>query len=310
VAGHKEPDADCIGSQLALASMLRRLGKEALLRSDGPFKRREILQYKDLFPSKISESDRDGACGIIVDCSSPDRTGDIAAFFEGLPLALIDHHATGEATGACGYVDAGAPATTALVYALFKALPLPLSEEEAQFLLFGLCADTGFFRHVDAGGAATFRIASELIEAGANPKLCFAQINGGKTLDSRRLLGTLLSHTESYFGGQLLFSTEERAETEKFGIKNRDSDALYQLLQSVEGCEAIVHIRQDDATHCAIGLRSRDSVDISKVALGFGGGGHKNAAGGYAEGTIATIKPAILAAFEKIFADGAAEVSR
>jgi phosphoesterase RecJ-like protein len=90
------------------------------------------------------------------------------------------------------------------------------------------------------------------------------------------------------------------AETEKYGVASRDSDMLYQLLMSVDGVEAAAVVRQSSADQCAIGMRSRDSVDVAKIASVFGGGGHKNAAGACVNGSIADIKQPLLNEFEKI----------
>ena len=307
IAGHKEPDGDCIGSQLALASVLRRMGKEVIACSPGPFKRNEIKQFEHLFVSVPDENTRAGARVIVLDCSAPDRTGDLEPYLEGLPFAVIDHHEaglfakSGSFDGKLFYVDGKAPSTTFLVLKLIQALGMEPDREEAEYLFLGLCTDTGFFRHVDADGAKTFEAAAELIRAGASPKRSFAAMYGGKTLDSRRLLGHILLRAEALFGGKLMLSTEEYDETSVLGIESRDSDSLYQLLQSVSGVEAIALIRQETPEKCTVGLRSRDLVDVGRIAVSFGGGGHKNAAGVSINGTIAEIKPQIIAAFEKAF---------
>ena len=184
-----------------------------------------------------------------------------------------------------------------MILALIEALGLVPTQEEADYLLFGLCTDTGFFRHVDAGGADTFAYASRLVRAGANPKAVFARMHGGKSLGSRILMGLVLSRTESYYNGKLLLSTELYEETQRFGAEGRDSDALYQVLQAVEGVEAMVIIRQESPERCTIGLRSRDRVNVAEIAAQFGGGGHKNAAGVSLDGTIEAIKPRLIDTF-------------
>jgi phosphoesterase RecJ-like protein len=308
IAGHKEPDGDCVGSQLALASALKRLGKKSVLCSAGPFKRTEIKSYERLFTAAPSAEDRAGARVIIMDCGAPDRTGDLAPCLEGLPSVVIDHHAVGTyAEGgenhdtALVYIESGAPSTTFIVFHLIKALGLEPSKEEAELLLFGLCTDTGFFRHVDEKGRAVFEIAAELTGAGASPKKTFQEMHGGKSLDSRILMGLILARTEACFGGKLLFSTEEYEETRRFGLEGRDSDSVYQMLQTVTGMEAIVIIRQEKPDNCTVGFRSREDIDVAAVARMFGGGGHKNAAGASIPGTIAELKPKILKAFENLF---------
>ncbi|GHT84548.1 phosphoesterase [Spirochaetia bacterium] len=306
LAGHKEPDGDCVGSQLALASVLRRMGKEVIPCSAGPFKRTEIKPYAAAFIPRPGDAEREGGRLIILDCSCRERTGDLAGFVEGLPAAVIDHHATGDfsvphSNIVARYLNPEAPATTFLVLELIDALGLSPTTEEAELLLFGLATDTGFFRHVDQGGAETFRSAARLIDAGASPKKVFQAINGGKSLDSRVLMGKVLSAARSFYGGKLLLSTESLEDTKRFGLEGRDSDNLYQLLQSVAGVEAIVIIRQESPENCTVGFRSRDSVNVGAVAAGFGGGGHKNAAGLSIAGTIAEIEPKILEAFRPLF---------
>ncbi|WP_251106209.1 DHH family phosphoesterase [Breznakiella homolactica] len=300
MAGHKEPDGDCVGSQLVLCSLLERLGKTAVPCSSGPFKRIEIQQYESRFKPFPSEADRENARVIICDCSSPERTGDLGPYLEGLPSAVIDHHASANPAGDAVFLDTSAPSVTAMVLAVIEAFGLKPTGEEAELLLFGLCTDTGFFRHVDEKGAETFRAAARMIDAGASPKKAFLAMNGGKSLDSRILMGLVLSRAEPLFGGKLILTTEEYDETQRFGLQGRDSDTLYQLLQSVAGVEAIAVIRQETPENCTVGLRSRDAVDVSKIAQAFGGGGHKNAAGLSAAGTIADVRSRLIEEFRRV----------
>ncbi|MDR1108154.1 MAG: bifunctional oligoribonuclease/PAP phosphatase NrnA [Spirochaetaceae bacterium] len=305
VAGHKEPDGDCVGSQLALTSALHRLGKEAFPCSAGPFKRTEIMPYADRFIREAGAKEREGARVVVLDCSCADRTGDLHASLEGLPTAIIDHHVTNENTRSTTenpvFLDAGAPATCFMILGLLEALNLPLTPEEAELLFFGLCTDTGFFRHADTNGAAVFVAASRLAAAGASPKRAYQAINGGKSLNSRLLLGRVLSRAAPCFEGKLILSEETYEETQRFGLEGRDSDNLYQLLQSVSGVEAITIIRQETPENCTVGFRSRDQVNVAEIARQFGGGGHKNAAGAIIPGTIEELRPKIIYAFEKVF---------
>ena len=311
VAGHIEPDGDCVGSQLALVSLLRRLGKEALPCSAGPFKRPEVKPYESFFTAAPDDSAlaaaRADARVIIVDCSTLDRTGDLQPFLQGLPAAVIDHHGTPAPVEWPACKDVNALSTTFLVLKLFGALGMQPSKEEAELLFFGLCTDTGFFRHVDGGsvgdniGAQTFQAAADLVRAGANPKAVFAAMYGEKSFASRKLIGHILLRAEALFGGKLILSAEEYEETSRLGLEGRDSDTLYQLLQSVAGVQAIVIIRQESPENCTVGFRSKDWVDVRSIAESFGGGGHKNAAGLFIKGTIAELKPQIIQAFEGVF---------
>ena len=305
IASHKEPDGDCVGSQLALSSALQRMGKEVIICSAGPFKRSEVKQYEHCY--NPVPADTSGMRVILLDCTDIGRTGALEAGLKGLPLALIDHHKAEkdpdvpETLPGPLYIDDKAQSTTLLILKLINALGLEPTAEEAELLFLGLCTDTGFFRYVDRMGADAFEAAALLVRLGADPKAAFAAIHGGKSLESRILLGRILTRAESFFGGKLLYSCEEYEETCRFGLEGRDSDNLYQLLQSVAGIEAIVIVRQETPEYCSVGLRSLDRVDVGNIAASFGGGGHKNAAGFRISGTIAEIKQELLKAFEIIF---------
>lgn len=297
IVGHEEPDGDCAGSQLALCSLLCRMGKKAVPCSAGPFKRTELRQYEKCFLP--FPENREGLKVIIMDVSIRERVGDLP--IDGLPAAVVDHHASGNPWGDVYYLDPLAPSVTFLTEKVFMALGFTPTREEAEFLLFGLLTDTGFFRHLDESGTETFNSVSRLTAAGASPKKLFAIINGGKVLNSRLLLGAGLARTRSYFEGQLLITDETLEELQRFGTESRDSDLLYQLLQSIEGVQAIVLVRQENAEECSLGFRSRDHIDVAAIAKIFGGGGHKNASGARAYGTIAGLEEKIVAAFKKLF---------
>jgi phosphoesterase RecJ-like protein len=306
VAGHEEPDGDCVGSQLALCSALRRLGKEALPVSAGPFKRTEVMQYAGLFCAAPSETEKAGAKIIVVDCSDLKRTN-LESSLGGLPIAFIDHHegaaesSFGE--GVLAYRDADAPSATFLVFAVIEALGLHPTKEEAELLLFGLCTDTGFFRHVDSDGTETFHHAARMIEAGASPKQAFNMIHGGKSFNSRKLMGNILSRAETFFEGRLIISYETYEDVCQFGFESRDSDGLYQLLLSIAGVEAIALLRQETPEKCTGGLRSRSEIDVAAIAAVLGGGGHKNAAGFSLKGSISETRKKIIDAFGKTFSN-------
>jgi len=307
IAGHKEPDGDCVGSQLALRSALLRMGKEAIVCSAGPFKRTEIKEYAEQFAAIPPEANKTDTKVIIVDCSGKDRIGSINETLSEFLCAVIDHHAAVTHSPSTKeepvYVDPNAPSCSLLIYKVINALGLDLKEEEASLLLFGMCTDTGFFRHLTEKNAQVFECVAKLVSLGASPKKIFYKLNGGKNLNSRKLLGNILSRTESYFNGKLLLSYETLNEFETFGFEARDSDNLNQMLLAVEGTEAIVIIRQECADNCTVSFRSLDKIDVSQIAASLGGGGHKNASGLTMKGDIPFVKQILLDSFKNIFTE-------
>jgi len=305
IAGHKEPDGDCAGSQLALRSALRRLGKEAVACSAGPFKRIELKIYAGQFKNTPDESEKLGAKVIIIDCSNKDRIGDLKDALEGLPCAVIDHHTAVSHPQSTAenpvFVESTSPSCTLLIEKLISSLGLEMTMEEAEFLLFGLCTDTGFFRHLTEKNADVFEAAARMIKAGANPKAAYNLMNGGKSYNSRILLGKILARTESHFNGRLMLSHETLEEFNFFGFEGRDSDSLNRMLLSIDSVEAAAIIRQESIDDCTISLRSIDKIDVSKIAASLGGGGHKNASGLTMKGDIPFVKNILLKEFSVVF---------
>jgi len=304
IIGHQEPDADCIGSQLALGSFLKRLGKQVRQCNQGPFKRPEINSYQPLFSPRVDPFDKVSSPGVVVvDCSTIDRIGELQADIEGLDAAVIDHHSAGQSFGTVRWVEGQRACCTEMIHELMLALGGTPTPEEAHWLFLGLATDTGFFRHLEASASATFRTAAALADSGASAKAVYQQLNGGKVLANQRLMGLVLSRTQAFFNGRMVFSWEELGDRTQLGAESRESDQIYQTLQGVVGVEIIVLLRQETATTVTGGLRSRALIDVGALAQSLGGGGHVRASGFSCTGTVAEVKARILELVEPAFAD-------
>ncbi len=303
IAGHKEPDGDCIGSSLGMEALLKKLNKPCTVLNAGPFKRSESKSWEKYFKGQytlLTDTKKETGL-IIVDCSETHRLGDIENQLTGYDTFIVDHHKTADTSMPDTIIDPSAPAACLLVQQLYEALIGPVDAETARILFFGLATDTGFFRFLDTTGNDTFMAAARLVQAGANPRLIYDEITGGKPYSTRKLLGAMLNHAERYYNGRLVITYETMEDTRNWGQEGRDSDALYSTLLASEGVEAVVFVRQETAQTCTIGLRSRNDVDVSSVAQVFGGGGHKNASGASTEGTLDNLIPRIKKEFERFF---------
>lgn len=304
IAGHREPDGDAVASCLGVAAMLRHFGKQYQLLSAGPFKRPEISGYASKFSADVqflSNDDRKKTGLIIVDCSEFSRLGDLNGDIKGIDTFIIDHHKTsGENNEAQSYVDYTSPSTSNLIQQFYEKIIGEVPKDVAEILFFGICADTGFFKFISPGSGNVFSAAARLVDAGADPRGTYDNMTGGKSFKTRKLLGIMLDRVTLYSGGKLAVTYETIEDTQKFGSDGRDSDALYQLLLSVEGVMAVAFLRQETAFTCTGGFRSRDDIDVSAVAAKFGGGGHKNAAGMSCEGKLDTLIPAVCKEFARI----------
>lgn len=300
IVGHSEPDADCLCSILALASYLRRNGKTVYAVDVGPFLRPEIADLEPEFHATIpddADSQWPDAPVIVVDCSTIDRIGDVAGRLGRRRVAVIDHHTSGEPFGLpeLRFINSSAPASALLIQQLISELGGELLAEEAQLLLLGFATDTGFFRHLEGGSALSFRFVADLVETGANPKTIYTSITGGKTWESKKHLGMLLSNMERHLNGRLILVSESRADTETWGRSNRETDIFYQQCLAIAGVDCVVTLREDSDTHCSGGIRTVSRIDAGRLAAEFGGGGHVRAAGFYVQGSLAELRDKIIA---------------
>ena len=304
IAGHKEPDGDCITSCLGIAAILDYFGKPYQLLSAGPFKRNEVLPWQNQFSDTMEfqdESERKTSGLFIADCSEIIRLGDIDGDLKGLDTFVIDHHKTSEIGGELkGYINPDAPACAFLIQLFYEKLIGAVPSNLAKTLFFGICTDTGFFRFLTDNSSEVFAAVSRLIADGADPRTTYREINSGKPYSTRKLLGILLNKAERYLDGRLVVTYESLEDTKKWGLEGRDSDSLYQLMLSAKGVEAVVFLRQDTETTCTGGFRSQDKIDVSLVAAKFGGGGHKNASGMSCNGRVETLIPQIVKEFARI----------
>lgn len=282
IIGHKNPDMDCLNSQLVLESMLQQMGKKTFLLSPGPFDRHEIRHHKAHFKTDVPDSLlKKNPLVVVVDCSTPDRIEPFTDKLSNCTIAVIDHHASGSDFGDIRYVFPKAFSVTFLIFHIMKTLEIAISEINAHRLLSGIAADTGFFRHVNAGRSELFSAVADLAEAGASPRDIYHDMFGDRTFTSKKFLGKLLSRTESRYDGKLLVCWETLEEHLRYGEKERDSESLYGQLLAVEGCEVVLYIRQEGEQSCSVGMRSatNSSIDVGLIAAGLGGGGHRKASG-------------------------------
>jgi phosphoesterase RecJ-like protein len=218
VAGHREPDGDCLASCIGVGALLDAKKKPYQFFSAGPFKRSEIKRWEQQFPKKLPEYSADTlkTMGIIlVDCSEKDRLGEINLKTESIDTFVIDHHRTSGGKAERGIIDPTSPSATVLVQQLYEKLVGPLDALTSETLFFGLATDTGFFRFVAPKDGEVFRTASRLIDGGADPRAIYDAVSGSKPFLTRKLLAVTLGRAEQKCGGRVIYTYETLDDTRK-----------------------------------------------------------------------------------------------
>ena len=282
VIGHVSPDGDCLSSQMAMYSLLTKMGKTAQMANAGPFDRSEITHLRSDFLSHVdSELYSRNPIVIVVDCSSKERLGYLAEEIEGLTTIIFDHHSSGEQFGTHRYIVPRSVSTTLIVMQLYKALDIEISQEIAEHLFFGFATDSGFFRFLNAYRGETLRLAAELVDLGVSPNTMHDRMTGGKSFGYVKYLGKLIDRSQSLLGGKLMVSCSCLEDSKTFITTDKPSDSLYAMLLAVKGVEVVLFIKQLSETVTEVGFRAshESDVDVGALAERFGGGGHKKAAG-------------------------------
>jgi phosphoesterase RecJ-like protein len=294
---HRNPDGDAIGSQLAIAELAEKIGVEAVVvnRDETPANLRmlpgadRVEVSRDLpqdFPEKYD-------LVITVECPQLERTG-----FEGLtrlPILNIDHHPDNPAYGVVNYLDDESPAVGEMVWRLFGEVGVLPSAEAATNMFTALSTDTGDFRFSNATGRA-FRVAAEMIDAGARPPEVANWIHNNRSLASVRLLGESLRTLRIACDGKLALITADQEAFQRAEAGPEDTEETVNIPRSIAGVEAVIYFKQWEPEVVRVSLRSRGSVDVRKVAASFGGGGHPNAAGCTIRGGLAEVEEKVAAA--------------
>lgn len=303
VIGHVSPDGDCLSSQMAMNSMLLKMGKTVHMANAGPFDRSEISHLRSDFLNHIDDElkQRDPLI-VVVDCSSPERIGHLAEEIEGLTTVVFDHHSSGEQFGTYRYIVPRSVSTTLIIMQLYKALDVEISQEIAEHLFFGFATDSGFFRFINAYRGETLRLAAELVDLGVSPNVMNDRMTGGKSFGYIKYLGKLIDRSESLFDGKVMISSSCLEDSKQYITTDKPSDSLYTMLLSVQGVEVVLFFKELEGGRTEVGFRSshQSSINVGALAESFGGGGHKKAAGATVNKPIQETRKLLLEAVEKM----------
>jgi len=303
VIGHVSPDGDCLSSQMAMNSMLLKMGKTVHMANAGPFDRSEISHLRSDFLNHIDDElkQRDPLI-VVVDCSSPERIGHLAEEIEGLTTVVFDHHSSGEQFGTYRYIVPRSVSTTLIIMQLYKALDVEISQEIAEHLFFGFATDSGFFRFINAYRGETLRLAAELVDLGVSPNVMNDRMTGGKSFGYIKYLGKLIDRSESLFDGKVMISSSCLEDSKQYITTDKPSDSLYTMLLSVQGVEVVLFFKELEGERTEVGFRSshQSSINVGALAKSFGGGGHKKAAGATVNKPIQETRKLLLEAVEKM----------
>ena len=299
IAAHAGPDGDAAGSTLALAEILREMGKDVVAYNvDGVPEAFQFLVGAEKVVSQLPSQ-------ICFDVAFVLDSGELKR--AGLPenacwktLVNIDHHPHSSFGDIC-YLDTEACATGVMIHRLLCACQHPLSQQVAEALYTAILSDTGSFRYSNSNPEA-FAVAGELVSRGVDTWKIASRIYESQTPLPMTLLALVLRTLDISVCGRYASVSMSTEMLEQAGATAEDTDGFINYPRAVNGVEVAVFCRQISATQTKVGFRSRGRVNVSEISRELGGGGHHNAAGVTLDGELAQVRERVTTILADYFA--------
>jgi len=279
VTSHARPDGDAVGSSLAMAEVLRAMGKKAdvVLADPVPFLYQPLPHADAVFASLSLDRTHDAA--IVLECDSAQRTR--LSGLENYFIISIDHHASSRPWGQVNWIDFHACAVGEMVFRLALAANVKITPEIATCLYTAVVTDTGSFSY-SCTNAHTFELARCLVQYGASPAEIAHNIYFSSPLAKMRLLGVALNSLQHE--NAFTWMSVARRDIEGCGAIDEDCEGLVNYALGIAGVEVAVFFREMANERIRVSIRSKGAVNVAAIAEKFGGGGHDCAAGFSLEG--------------------------
>lgn len=280
---HTSPDGDAIGSTLSLLNALRYLGKDAYIISRDVIPNNlSFLSFANEVDGNTLEPKADTDLVIILDCGNVDRISADLSNYDG-KIINIDHHISNEKYGFINYIDITAAATCEISYLLIKELGIDFEHKTdievaiGSAVYTGIVTDTGSFRHSNVTNR-THCIVSELIEIGIDNSKIHSNLFDNKSFEKVKLMGSVLSNIELVLNSKVAILQIPKGMLEEFNLQNTDTSDIISVGLGIKGVEVSMLLKEvEDGVKAS--LRSKNNVDVRKIAEVYGGGGHVKAAG-------------------------------
>jgi phosphoesterase RecJ-like protein len=281
ISTHVNPDGDALGSQLALYSALKDMGKSVKVVNLDPVP----WIYRFLPFSEAVERHEKGryyqpSYLIVLDAGGFERIGkDLAKMIRPRKgIVNIDHHSESLPFGDLNLIDPNSCATSEIILHLIRLMDLPLGRERAICLYTGIMTDTGGFRFPNTTPGC-LRAAAELVEEGVDVQKIYEAVYETTTYGRVKLLGEILSTISLDESGRIAWMCVTEEMFRRTGTGREDLEGFINHARAIVGVEVAMLFVELDSNRTKVSLRSKNGLNVAKIAALFGGGGHEKAAG-------------------------------
>jgi len=285
IIGHVRPDGDCVGSCLAAYNYLEEHHPEvkAVVYLETPPSKFDYLRNFSRIVSDFTEDKEYDLC-VCLDSSDTLRFGEALKFFTTAKKSLcVDHHVTNLRYAKENIVQDDASSTCEVLYGLLDENKI--TREIAECIYTGIIHDTGVFKY-DCTSRKTMEIAGKLMEKGIDFSKIIDDSFYRKTYIQNQILGRALLESITFHNNRCIFSAISKRDMDFYGVTGADMDGIIDQLRITEGVEYAIFMYEVSCREYKVSLRSTTDLDVSKIAVYFGGGGHKKAAGCTMAGSV------------------------
>lgn len=299
VATHMNPEGDAIGSALGLAGGLKEHGKNAVVYcKDAVPSNLMFLPFNGLATTTLPDL-TDTFTAIVVDCSDLERVGEAFGKKKFKKIICLDHHKTSIPFGSLNLINKEASAAGEIVYLVLINAFGKISQDIANCLYTAISTDTGGFKYSNTT-PKSLKVSASLLEEGANPVLIAENLFENNPLRKVLLLGEVLKTLNIRGDGRIAQLYLLQESFKKTGSYAEDAEGFINHARGIEGVKVAILYRELEEGGFKVSLRSKGDVDVSIVAVHFGGGGHKNAAGCKVNSALSEAEEKILKEVAKI----------
>jgi phosphoesterase RecJ-like protein len=292
LAGHEHPDGDCIGSEIALALLLKQWDKDVhIYNPDPPDSIYFFVPYIQWVQNTLPDETVDVA--VILDSGDLDRTGVVKDYVEDVPtLVNIDHHPESFGDGDVSLIEPDMCSVGEIIYNMYKRAELPISKEAAQAMYISLSTDTGNFRYANTR-SSSHEAAAELIKKGSiDPYRIYSMLNERETFESTLLFGEVLSTIQEDAG--IVWAEVPLDLFDSDRVEARDLKPVLEYMRRIDICKVAVLFQERSSGEIKVNFRAKSDFNLLSVVNKFDGGGHEKAAGATVQGDLADVRDQVI----------------